>query len=125
MRTATVQVVDASALAALLFGEPAGEEVGRRLGDSRLIAPSLLTFELGNTCWKKIRRHPALGPQLLSALSLLGELDLTLFEVEPPAVLDLALRRDLTFYDAAYLWLARSAGVSLVTLDARLAAASA
>jgi uncharacterized protein with PIN domain len=37
-----VKVVDASALAALLFGEPEAEAVAGRLGDARLAAPSLL-----------------------------------------------------------------------------------
>jgi PIN domain nuclease of toxin-antitoxin system len=37
-----VNVVDASAVAALLFNEPAGEGVGRQLGTDSLAAPSLL-----------------------------------------------------------------------------------
>jgi uncharacterized protein with PIN domain len=41
-----VKVVDASALAALLFGEPEAE----RLGNARLAAPALLGFELANVC---------------------------------------------------------------------------
>jgi uncharacterized protein with PIN domain len=53
-----VKVVDASALGALLFGEPEAEAVAERLGDARLVAPSLLGFELTNVCLKKSRRHP-------------------------------------------------------------------
>ena len=53
-----VKVIDASALAALLFGEPEAEAVVERLGDARLVAPSLLGFELANVCLIKCRRHP-------------------------------------------------------------------
>jgi hypothetical protein len=45
-----VKVVDASALAALLFGEPEAEDVVRRLDGARLGAPGLLVFELANVC---------------------------------------------------------------------------
>jgi uncharacterized protein with PIN domain len=45
-----VRVVDASALAALLFGEPEAESSAIQLADSRLVAPSLLGFELANVC---------------------------------------------------------------------------
>jgi uncharacterized protein with PIN domain len=38
-----VKVIDASALAALLFGEPEAEAVAGRLGDALLVAPSLLS----------------------------------------------------------------------------------
>jgi uncharacterized protein with PIN domain len=45
-----VKVVDASALAALLFGEPEGEAVAAQLDGARLVAPCLLGFELANVC---------------------------------------------------------------------------
>jgi len=66
----TVKVVDASALAALLFGEPEGETVAGRLGDAHLVAPALLGFELANVCLIKTRRHPAQGPALAAAFAL-------------------------------------------------------
>jgi uncharacterized protein with PIN domain len=53
----TVKVIDASPLAALLFGEPEAAAVVGRLGDARLVAPSLLDFELANICLLKCRRH--------------------------------------------------------------------
>lgn len=87
-----------------------------------MVAPALIVYELGNTCWKKIRRSPAQARELGRAYALLEELDLVLHDIDPVAVLALALERDLTFYDAAYLWLARSLALPLVTLDDRLRA---
>jgi hypothetical protein len=42
------KVVDASALAALLFAEPAAEAIAGGLEGARLAAPSLLDVELAN-----------------------------------------------------------------------------
>ncbi len=116
-----ISVVDASALSAVIFGEPAAAEVVEQLRGSTLAAPSLVVYEIGNTCWKKCRRHPASAPALRKALGSLPELELQLLDVEPRKVLELAEARDLTFYDAAYLWLADRLRARLVTLDRRLA----
>lgn len=118
------KVADASALAAVLFGEPAGESVSKRLNGSEVLVPTLLRYELGSVCLKKIRRHPEQRTALVQALALYMRMDVR--EVEVPLVepMELAEREDLTVYDAAYLWLARSLGVDLVTLDAGLDAAA-
>ena len=116
-----VKVVDASALAAVLFGEPAAEEVASRLEGNALAAPVLIEYELGNTCWKKCRRYPKLVKALTTGLETVGELDLQLHDVDLVPVLQLAMRRNVTFYDASYLWLAQQLNAELVTLDERLA----
>ena len=51
-------VVDVSAIAAVLFGEPEGSRVAEQLGDSSLVAPTLFSYEIANICWKKLRRYP-------------------------------------------------------------------
>lgn len=105
-----VKVVDASALAALLFGEPEGEAVSGRLGHARLVAPNLIAFELANVCLIKIRRHPAQGPALMAAFAFRHRLVLEEVAVDHDAALDLAMRIGLTACDASYLWLARQLG---------------
>ena len=55
-----VTVVDSSAIAAIAFGEPAGDETWRELEGRHLIAPALLPFELAQVCTTKLRRHPDL-----------------------------------------------------------------
>lgn len=118
------QVVDASAVAAVLFGEPEAQEVGRRVGRAVLVAPVLLRFELANICWKKIRRHPEKRDRLVAALGLAGDLEIYEVEVRYGEVVELARREGLTAYDASYLWLARSLDLRLVTLDRALAQAA-
>ncbi|HET6618180.1 MAG TPA: type II toxin-antitoxin system VapC family toxin [Gemmatimonadota bacterium] len=118
------RVVDASALAAILFGEPAGGKVTKALGRGPVFAPTLLRYEVGRVCLKKIRRHRERRTDLLASLELLPRLDIQEVDVPAGEATELAERAGLTVYDAAYLWLAASLGAELVTLDERLEAAA-
>jgi predicted nucleic acid-binding protein len=119
------KVVDASALGALLFGEPDGVAVAQRLREASLIAPALLPFEVANICLKKLRRHPDRRDALVAAFGMLERMEVSIAEVDHGEVLRLAERIGLTAYDASYVWLARRTGAELVTLDRRLEAAGA
>jgi predicted nucleic acid-binding protein len=115
-----VKVVDTSALAALLFGEPEGEAIAARLGDARLVAPILLGFELANVCLIKTRRHPLRAQALTAAFKLRHRLGVEEMAIDHDQVLVLAAQTGLTGYDASYLWLARQLEAELVTLDRQL-----
>jgi predicted nucleic acid-binding protein len=95
--------VDASALAALLCGEPEGEAVSGRLGDAHPVAPNLIAFELANVCLIKTRRHPAQGPALMAASAFRRRLVLEEVAVDHDATLDLAVRtgRELSLAGAS------------------------
>ena len=118
-------VVDASALAALVFQEPEGDAIRLRLDGAEVFAPELLRFELANTAWKKVRRQPADAAKILTALSLAldDRFGLIWQDVDAGDVVLLAHATGTTAYDASYLWLAASLGAELVTLDERLARA--
>ena len=116
------KVVDASALAALLFNEPEAEAAAARLG-GRLVAPSLFMFELANVCVMKSRRHPDQKDALAVGFGLIQRLGVEDVAVDHAEVVALALETGLTAYDASYLWLARRLGLELVTLDKALQAA--
>jgi predicted nucleic acid-binding protein len=115
-----VKVVDASALGALVFGEPRAQEVATLLTGSSLAAPALWRYEMGSVCLKKIRRYPGQREALLAGFALAEGLGIEEVEVPVPEVILLAERLRLTVYDAAYVWVARALRAELVTLDARL-----
>ncbi len=112
-----VKVIDASAFAAILFGEPEAREVAEQLGGSRLVAPALLPFEVASVCLKKIRRHPETRQQMLDAYARREAVGVEEVEVTLGEVVMLAEQTNLTCYDAAYLWLATRLKADLVTLD--------
>ena len=116
----SVRVVDASALGALVFGEPKAEEIAKTLGDSPLRAPALIWFELAGICLRKIKAHPAQRDQILSAFLMAGKLAIEIVEVDHWAVVTLADKTGLTTYDASYLWLAGHLKGKLITLDAKM-----
>jgi len=115
-----LKVVDASALAALLFGESKAEAIADRLEGCSLAAPSLLRYEIGSVCFKKVARYPKKQSALLQALALMETMDIREVGVPIERVVRLARRERLTVYDAAYLWLSRELESELVTLDEKL-----
>ncbi len=115
-------VVDASAVAAVLFDEPEGAPVVSSI-IGKLIAPTLLRYELAGVCTTKCVRHPARALEIQRRYELLDDLAVKYFEPDWPPLPVLARRWALSAYDAAYLQLALTKRAALVTLDARLAAA--
>jgi predicted nucleic acid-binding protein len=118
-------VVDASAIAALAFDEPASLTVTRQIAGATIFAPALLKFELANIAWKKVRQKPNDGPKILQALAVVLESRWGIHwrDVDVVDVALVARETGLSAYDASYLWLAGTLGADLVTLDRRLAAA--
>ncbi|GAA4488520.1 type II toxin-antitoxin system VapC family toxin [Microbacterium panaciterrae] len=116
-------VVDASAVAEILFGTAAGYKAAALIDGHELLAPQHLTAEVAS-----VIRGWSLSRQITDeqALRAFGEFDALGIEQVPmmsmlPAVH--ALRHNVSAYDAMYVVLARAAQCSLLTLDARLAAA--
>lgn len=117
-----ITVVDASALAAVLFGEPEAEPI-RASVTGALIAPNLIRYELASVCTTKCLRYPARRDEFESRYRLFDVLAVTLYEPDWDVLPGFARRWALSVCDAAYLQLTLARKASLVTLDARLAAA--
>lgn len=117
-------VVDASAVAEILFGTDAGRRAAALIDGHELLAPQHLTAEVASVVrgWslsrqitdeqalRAFREFDALGVEEVPMMSML------------PAVY--ALRHNASAHDAMYVVLARAAQCSLLTLDARLAASA-
>ena len=118
------EVVDASALAALLFGEPEAARVAEQLEGARLFAPSLIRYELASVCRKKLRGYPAQQASILAAVDLYPRLAVVEAEVPLVELVGMSGSAGVTAYDAAYLWVARHTETPLLTLDTELASAA-
>jgi len=119
-----IKVVDASAIAALLFNEPQATDIANQLDQVSLMAPTLLWFEMASICLKKLTAHPDKRESLMKVFTLLDQFKIEAMEIDYPAVVKLAEKMGITTYDASYLWLASTHCVELVTLDKKLQKAS-
>jgi predicted nucleic acid-binding protein len=102
------------------------DAVAERLKTSRAIAPPLLRLEVTNvlrTACKRQRLIAAQAHEMLTALAALP-IDIDVTAPNPAQILDLALRHDLTAYDAVYLDLALRRALPVATRDLALADAA-
>jgi predicted nucleic acid-binding protein len=115
-------VADCSILAGRLFQEPWKQQASDTIAGKTLHAPHLLATEITSVALKKHKQGTAdIARDGLAAFALL---DITLYEVHPEQVLELALQYKLSAYDAAYLWLAAEIKAPLATFDAALGTAA-
>jgi predicted nucleic acid-binding protein len=118
-------VVDASAIGAIMFGEPEAGTLRAHLEGETLVAPTLIDYELASLTLKKLRRDPRIGVAALAMLDAALKVSISRVSVPGTDVCALAARTGLTVYDASYLWLANTRDLELVTLDEALARAAA
>jgi predicted nucleic acid-binding protein len=118
-----ILVVDASAIASILFDEPEGPTIRAHCRGETLLAPQLIDSELANAAVKRMRRDPDRELWVSVMLSGLAVLGISRLAVPPVEVAALARRTGLSAYDASYLWLALSRDAELVTLDQKLSRA--
>lgn len=115
-------VADCSVIAAVLFDEPHRETAAQALFGKELFAPELIADELVSVAVKKSRL--GLDDVVRQALVDFNELELTRCRTDVQAQWRLALKYELSAYDAAYLWLAAELGSPLATFDERLGGAA-
>ncbi len=118
-------VCDASVLAAMVFGEPGSSEAHAVTRSRRLLAPSLLRYEMAQVAVRKCVVGRGDAPLVEQAFAAGLRVPVRLVEPSWLAVVRLARDKDLTAYDASYLQLALELGVALATLDRGLARTAA
>ena len=124
-----VFVIDNSVVSGWLLQNQAtaySDAVATLLQTQRAVAPPLLRLEYTNVLRTACKRQKLVAEQAYEMLAMLGELpiDVDTAVSATPQLLDLALRHDLTAYDAAYLDVALRRGAPLATQDAALANAA-
>jgi predicted nucleic acid-binding protein len=119
-----VIVVDASIIVTGLADDgPDGDRVRVRLSDERLAAPHVIDLEVASA-WRRLVAAGELDERRAQlAMDDLDALRLVRAPHAPLLARCWELRHNLTIYDAAYIALAELMAITLVTGDARLAAA--
>lgn len=118
-------VLDASAALELLLNTPGGVTVRERVSDPNesLHAPHLLSVEVAQVLRRFAAKGWISGADANDAFRDLADLDVERYEHEPLLDRVWQLRGNVTAYDAVYLALAEVLGATLLTFDAKLAAA--
>ena len=112
-------VLDASALAAVVFREPGARRIAGKIArQTWTVSTSLIEFEVRNVGWVKARRGELTFEEVDRALRNTVFPPTRRFDSNEAFLL--ARDRDLTYYDAAYLQLAIELDAALFTLDRKL-----
>lgn len=130
----TAVVIDASVTATWLLPDEHDERSARvyariRLGEIELHAPELWLWECGNLIANSVQQSRMTPDDAMLTWSVLDAVRSRVELTSPApsqvrAALTLALEHALSLYDAAYLWLAMSLKLPLLTHDRQLAAAA-
>ncbi len=93
---------------------------GKAVNLDKCAVSSLTEYELGNVLWKEAKNkridYDAAAQNFSEALS-----ELTKMSINGIGdVLKIAIERNLTFYDASYVYIAEKEGLKLVTEDTEL-----
>lgn len=120
-----VVVADASAIVALLVDAgPDGQWAAEMLGAATMVAPALLPFEVANILRRLELAKIISTDQAVQAHADLLALPIEFWPHELLATRMWQLRPNLTAYDAAYVALAETLDVAVVTLDRKIARAT-
>ena len=121
-------VADCSAFLPLCFEDessPVADAMLAEIAAGGALVPAIWWYEMRNVLVVNERRGRIDVAQSDHFLHLLGQLPIAVvLDDDETGVLELARRSQLTIYDAAYLALAESRGLPLVTLDRKLAEAA-
>ena len=118
-------VVDASFVLSYLFpdeSENTVEEIfsAYEEGNVQLISTQLLPFEVMNGLKTAVKRKRYTKDEALALLKNFLAFPIEMKTVEFSQILVLAIEKDLSVYDAAYLFLTKEYGIKLLSLDKRL-----
>ncbi|MFT3802656.1 MAG: type II toxin-antitoxin system VapC family toxin [Burkholderiaceae bacterium] len=122
-------VLDNSVVSGWLLENQASDytdAVAERLQEDRAIAPALLRLEYVNVLRTACKRRRLIAQQAQEAIGYLARLPIAIDREapDPALLLSLALRHDLSSYDAVYLELALRRQLPIATRDAALAEAA-
>lgn len=118
-------IIDASFILSFLLPDEEDKSVREvfdqyKLGEVDFLSPPILPFEVLNglkSALRSKRIDRRIGTALLNKFS---NIKIAYLDVDYAEVLDRALKKDLSIYDASYVWLAKEYDISLLTLDRNL-----
>jgi predicted nucleic acid-binding protein len=115
-------VIDTAAILAVVLEEPERPALIAATAGTVLFAPASLPWEVGNALVAGVRRRRLSAPEAEAGWASYQKVAIRLVEVDIGRAIALANEHGIYAYDGYMLELARSRGLPLLTLDARLSA---
>jgi predicted nucleic acid-binding protein len=104
-------IIDTSALYPILIS-------GKPFNAEECAVSSLTEYEIGNVLWRENQQKKLKNPARIAAIFSEALAPLRKLEVDSLAnVLEIAIERHLTYYDASYAYLAEKLNLKIVTGD--------
>jgi predicted nucleic acid-binding protein len=89
-------------------------------GKVTLLAPTLLNYEIGNAIKSAVKQKRISQLTATGIIEVFSQLKIAYLDPDIVGTISLSLKHNLSFYDAAYLYLAQEQKAKLVTLDKKL-----
>ena len=118
-------VIDASCILEFLLNQEGCNEVKAIVADSELVAPTCLSFEIGNAISKLIKRNLLSIVDGVAVFHEFSKIPIRLIEPNIPSSIVLAGQSDSYSYDAFYINLATQFSLPLFTFDEKMRQISA
>ena len=113
-------LIDASALMPILINEPEKQYIVNITKNCKLLAPSVLPYEIGNALTRLKRRKILNEKQVIVLYKDFKKIPLRLLEININNALRIACKYNIFAYDAYYLETAYRLNLPLLTLDSTM-----
>jgi len=113
-------LVDTNILLAAILNEPEKERIVELTAESKLVAPEIMPYEIGNALSAMMKRHRLTLEQVQISFKIFESIPIRLEQVNIADALGLSHRFNIYAYDAYYLEVAQRLHIPLLTLDRQM-----
>ena len=110
-------LLDASAILAIILNEPNRDIAVKLTKGAMILAPEVISFEIGNALVNLYRKKKIAADELLEAYKNFTFISLRIIKTDIAEALKIACRYNIYAYDAYYLEIARRLNLPLITFD--------
>jgi len=110
-------LLDASAILAIILNEPNRDIAVKLTKGAMILAPEVISFEIGNALVNLYRKKKIAADELLEAYKNFAFIPLRIIKIDITEALKIACRYNIYAYDAYYLEIARRLNLPLITFD--------
>ena len=110
-------ILDASAIMAIILNEPNKDNVIELTKNAILLAPEVISFEIGNALINLYLKHKITENGLIAAYKSYASIPMRIIEVDVQKALRIACKYGIYAYDAYYLEIASRHNLPLISFD--------